>query len=145
MTSLWNKDDPAHAKALRMLEHDLIAWFVTLAPDGSPRSVPVWYFWDEDRMLVVSEPETLKVAAVRRGAPVLMHLDSGGPYGDDVVILRGHAEVSPLSTAEWLAHNREAYIAKYSEAIDDYGMALDDIAAKFSTLIVFTPERVQAW
>ncbi|WP_052226619.1 pyridoxamine 5'-phosphate oxidase family protein [Microbacterium mangrovi] len=145
MTPVWNADDPAHAKARRMLEHDLIAWFVTTASDGSPRSVPVWFFWQDDRMLVVSEPDTLKVAAVRRGAPVLMHLQAGGPYGDDVVILRGRAEISPSPSADWLAANREAYVAKYGEAIDDYGMPLDDIAAKFSTLIVFTPERVQAW
>lgn len=145
MTALWNPDDPVSTKARRMLEHDLIAWLVTTASDGTPRSVPVWFYWQDDRMLVVSEPRTLKVAAIRRGAPVLMHLQAGGPFGDDVVILHGRAEISPDSSADWLAANRDAYVAKYGPAIDDYGMPLDDIAAKFSTLIVFTPERVRAW
>jgi PPOX class probable F420-dependent enzyme len=128
-----------------MLERDLIAWLVTIASDGTPRSVPVWFFWQDDRLLIVSEPVTLKVAAIRRGAPVLVHLQAGGPFGDDVVILHGRAEISPRSSADWLAANRDAYVAKYGDALDDYGTPLDDIAAKFSTLIVFTPERVQAW
>ena len=145
MTSLWNRADPVHAKAQRMLEQDLIAWLVTTARDGSPRSVPVWFYWQDDRMVIVSEPDTLKVAAIRRGAPVLMHLQAGGPFGDDVVILYGQAEISERSAADWLEENRESYVAKYGEGIEDYGMPLEDIAQKFSTLIVFTPERVQAW
>lgn len=128
-----------------MLEHDLIAWFVTTASDGTPRSAPVWFFWQDEKVLIVSEPTAFKVAAVRRGAPVLIHLQAGGPFGDDVVILHGRAEIAPHPSADWLTKNRDAYVAKYGAGIEDYGMPLDDIAAKFSTQIVFTPERVQAW
>jgi PPOX class probable F420-dependent enzyme len=145
MTTLLNADDPIHAKALRMLDDDLIAWFVTTARDGSPRAVPVWFLWQGGRMVVMSEPETGKVAAIRRGAPVLMHLQAGGPFGDDVVILHGTAEVAEQSMSEWLAANREAFVDKYDEAIDSYGAPMDAIAEKYSTVIVFTPTRVQAW
>lgn len=145
MTSLLDSADPAHAKALTMLEDELIAWFVTSAADGSPRAVPVWFFWQDERMVVMSEPKTGKVAAVRRGAPVLMHLQAGGPFGDDVVILHGTAEVSEQSMADWLVDNNDAYVAKYREAIESYGTPMDEIAEKFSTVIVFTPERIQAW
>lgn len=145
MTALLNADDPVHAKALRMLETDLIAWFVTTAPDGSPRGVPVWFLWQDGRLVVMSEPKTGKVAAVRRGAPVMMHLQAGGPYGDDVVILHGSAEIIEQPMTGWLAENREPFIAKYAEAIASYETPIDEIAAKFSTVIVFTPERIQAW
>ena len=145
MTTLLNADDPIHAKALRMLDDDLIAWFVTTARDGSPRAVPVWFLWQGGRMVVMSEPETGKVAAIRRGAPVLMHLQAGGPFGDDVVILHGTAEVAEQSMSEWLAANREAFVDKYDEAIDSYGAPMDAIAEKYSIVIVFTPTRVQAW
>ena len=145
MTTLLNADDPIHAKALRMLDDDLIAWFVTTARDGSPRAVPVWFLWQGGRMVVMSEPETGKVAAIRRGAPVLMHLQAGGPFGDDVVILHGTAEDAEQSLSEWLAANREAFVDKYDEAIDSYGAPMDAIAEKYSTVIVFTPTRVQAW
>ena len=145
MTALLNPSDPVHAKAQKMLENELIAWFVTTAPDGSPRAVPVWFLWQDGRMVIMSEPKTGKVAAVRRGAPVLMHLHAGGPFGDDVVILHGTAEISPQSMAQWLADNNDVYVAKYDEAIDSYGTPMDEIAEKFSTVIVFTPERIQAW
>ncbi len=145
MTALLNPDVPADAKALGMLEHDLIAWFATTAADGGLRAVPVWFFWDDGRVVVMSEPKTGKVAAVRRGAPVLLHLQAGGPYGDDVVILHGTAEIADESMSTWLEENREAFVAKYAAAIADYGTPVDDIAEKFSTVIVFTPERIQAW
>ncbi|MDL9981286.1 pyridoxamine 5'-phosphate oxidase family protein [Microbacterium sp. ASV49] len=145
MTGLLNPDVDVDAKALRMLENDLLAWFVTTARDGTPRAVPVWFLWHDGRVIVMSEPQTGKVAAVRRGAPVLMHLQAGGPFGDDVVILHGTAEIDARSTAEWLAEHHDAYLGKYAEAIDDYGVPLDDIAVKFSTIIVFSPGRIQAW
>lgn len=145
MMSIPNPDVTVDAKALRMLENDLLAWFVTTARDGTPRAVPVWFLWHEGRVIVMSEPQTGKVAAVRRGAPVLVHLQAGGPFGDDVVILHGAAEISEQTTTEWLAENRDAYVGKYAEAIADYGASLDDIAVKFSTIIVFTPERIQTW
>lgn len=145
MTALLNPSEPAHTKALKMLEDELIAWFVTTAPDGSLRAVPVWFFWQDGRLVIMSEPKTGKVAAVRRDAPVLVHLQAGGPFGDDVVILHGRAEVSEQSMGDWLADNNDAYVAKYGEAIESYATPMDQIAEKFSTVIVFTPERIQAW
>jgi PPOX class probable F420-dependent enzyme len=145
VTTLLNLDDPIHAKALRMLDDDLIAWFVTTARDGSPRAVPVWFLWRDGRIVLMSEPDTGKVAAVRRGAPVLIHLHAGGPFGDDVVILHGTAEIAEQSMTEWLAENRAAFVEKYVEAIDSYGTPMESIAEKYSTVIVFTPTRVQAW
>lgn len=146
MAALLDPTDPTHAKALRMLEHDLIAWFVTTAPDGTPRAVPVWFFWLDGKVYLVSEPKTGKVAAVRRGAPVLLHLQAGGAYdGEDVVILHGSARISDRTSAEWVAENEDAYLDKYREALKAFGSPLDAAMAQFSVLIVFTPERIQAW
>jgi PPOX class probable F420-dependent enzyme len=146
MAALVDLSEPAHAKALRMLDHELIAWFTTIGKDGAPRAVPVWFFWDDGRLFVMSEPDAAKVAHVRRGSPVLVHLHAGGPFGDDVVILHGSAEISPRTTAEWLADGyRASYEAKYAAAIADYGTPLDGIAEAFPTLIEFSPRRLQAW
>lgn len=145
MSALIDLSDPAHAKALRMLEHELIAWFVSIAKDGAPRAVPVWFYWDDGRLFVFSEPTAGKVAHVRRGSPVLVHLNAGGPFGDDVVILHGTAEISPRSTAEWLVDYGEPFGAKYAAAIEDYGSPLPQIGETFDTLIEFTPRRLQAW
>ncbi|PWD51041.1 hypothetical protein C8046_10670 [Serinibacter arcticus] len=141
----FDPENDAHAKALGMLERDLIAWIVTTAEDGSPRAVPVWFFWHDGRLSILSEPGSHKVAHVRRGSPVLVHLQAGGPFGDDVVVLRGSAEVLDRGTLSWLEDHREAYSAKYAEAIEAYGMPIEDIVEKFSTVLTFTPEHLLAW
>ncbi|WP_136709654.1 pyridoxamine 5'-phosphate oxidase family protein [Agromyces sp. H66] len=135
---------PEREKAHGKLERDLICWFTTTYPDGRPHAVPTWFFRHDERLFVFSRPDAVKVAHVRRGSPVLVHLESGR-FGNDVVVLSGTAEISSRSTTEVLREFRDAYETKYAEAIADYGMSLDEIAELFSTAIVFTPERLMAW
>jgi PPOX class probable F420-dependent enzyme len=145
MTEQFDIAAPQYDKARRMLQTDLIAWFTTVGPDGKPHAVPVWFFWHDGRVLIFSEPGTVKVRHLREGSPVLVHLHAGGPFGDDVVILHGRAEVSDRGAASWLGEFRDAYAEKYAAAIKAYGMPLEAIPEKFSTALVFTPERLQAW
>jgi PPOX class probable F420-dependent enzyme len=136
---------PEHEKARRMLAHELIAWFTTVSPEGRPHAVPVWFFWHDGAAHVFSEPHTVKVRHVRAGSPVLLHLNAGGPFGDDVVILDGAAEVSDRDAASVLADFRDGYLEKYADAIADYGLPIEEIQAKFSAVLVFTPERLLTW
>ncbi|MFE1644486.1 pyridoxamine 5'-phosphate oxidase family protein [Microbacterium sp. P01] len=144
-TTALDPANPEHEKALRMLEHDLIAWITTIGKDGTPRAVPVWFLWQDGRVFIMSEPTAGKVAHIRRGSPVLVHLQAGGEFGDDVVILHGSAEISPQPTAEWFATHGDTYGQKYAAAIEDYGTPADQLPGVFSSLIVFTPARVQTW
>lgn len=144
MAAVFNDGTGADAKALELLQNRRIGWFTTIGKDGTPRAVPVWFWWEDGLVYVLTEPATGKVAHVRRGSPVLFHLETG-PTGDDVVIMHGSAQILPESTAQWLAPRRDAYEQKYAEAIVAYGMPLDEIAEVYSTTIVFTPERAQSW
>jgi PPOX class probable F420-dependent enzyme len=144
MTDVLDPARPEHEKALRLLETRTIAWFTWVGRDGAPHGVPVWFFWHDGQVIVLTEPDTAKVSAVRRGSPILVHLETG-EFGSDVVILGGSAEISDRSSSEWLPDFREAYEQKYAAAIADYGTPLDDIAEKFSTTLVFTPARVLTW
>jgi PPOX class probable F420-dependent enzyme len=145
MTEEFDLSAPEYEKARRMLQTDLIAWFTTVTSDGKPHAVPVWFFWHDGRVVIFSEPGTVKVTHVREGSPVLVHLHAGGPFGDDVVILHGRAEVSERDAESWIGEFRDAYAEKYADAIDAYGMPLEAIPEKFSAALVFTPERLQAW
>lgn len=142
--TLLDREKAEHAKALGKLEHDLIAWFTTVGADGAPHAVPVWFFWHDGHVLVFSEPGTVKVAHVRAGSPVLVHLEAG-VFGNEVVIIDGTAEISGRSTADWLTEIGGAYEQKYERAIADYGSSLRQIAETFDTAIVVTPTRVRAW
>jgi PPOX class probable F420-dependent enzyme len=144
VAEIFRPDDPAHQKALRLLADRIIAWFTTVDADGKPHAVPVWFFLHDGRIFVFSRADTVKVAHVRRGSPVLIHLDSGA-FGNEVVVLHGAAEVSDRDAASWLSEFRDGYERKYAEAIADYGQTLDQIVAGFPTAVVFTPERVLTW
>jgi PPOX class probable F420-dependent enzyme len=145
MSETFDISGAEHDKTRRMLQNDLIAWFTTVDSGGRPHAVPVWFMWHGGALVVFSEPQTVKVSHVRAGSSVLVHLQAGGEYGDDVVILSGRAEISARSAGEVLDDFRDAYVAKYAGAIDDYGMPLEAVTEKYSTAIVFTPEHLLAW
>ncbi|KQQ93830.1 hypothetical protein ASF62_06465 [Leifsonia sp. Leaf325] len=143
-SALFDQANPAHVKALEKLDSEIIAWITTVRSDGAPRSVPVWFLWHEGAVLVMSEPTTAKVHAIRRGSPVQVHLETG-PFGSEVVILSGSAEISDTDATGWLPRIRDVYSTKYAEAMADYGMDIEPIMAQFSSVIVFTPEKLSAW
>jgi PPOX class probable F420-dependent enzyme len=145
MSTVIDISGPEHDKARRMLAHELVAWFTTVSADARPHAVPVWFFWHEGRAYVFSEPTTVKVAHVRAGSPVLLHLNAGGPFGDDVTILEGSAEIDERGAAAVVAGFRDAYERKYSDALADFGMPLDAVTEKYSTALVFTPHKLLAW
>lgn len=144
MARRFDPADPALAEPLRLLHERTIAWFTTVDADGRPHAVPVWFLWHDGVVLVFSEEKTAKVRHVRRGSPVLVHLETGA-FGNEVVILSGAAQVSDRTSAEWLTEFREAYAEKYAAAIADYGQPLDQIVETFSTTLVFTPDEILAW
>ena len=142
--AIFDESRTEHRKALRKLGHDLIAWFTTVNANGEPHSVPVWFFWLHGRVIVFSEPTATKVEHVRRGSPVLVHLE-GGHSGNDVVVLNGTAEISARDAAQWLADIGDAFGAKYAEGMVEFGMGLGLFAEKYSTVIVVTPTKLTAW
>ena len=106
--------------------------------------MPVWFLWHHDRLLVMSEPRTAKVADVRHGSPALLHLHTRAD-GNGVVVLSGPAVLSDRTAPQWLPETGEAYTAKYAEAMVAYGMALEPIAEKFHVVIELVPTDLQAW
>ncbi|MCR2817159.1 pyridoxamine 5'-phosphate oxidase family protein [Microbacterium jiangjiandongii] len=145
MDDLFDVDKPAHAMARTRLSTDLIAWLVTTTAEGRPHPAPVWFFWHDGVLTILSEPDTLKVKHLQRGSQAVVHLDSGGAFGDDIVVLQGDVRLEPNGAETWLEQFREPYEAKYHRAIAAYGMPLEQFGRTFSTRIVFTPTRLVAW
>lgn len=145
MSQLFVAGDPAHEKALGLLRSELIAWFTTVAEDGTPHAVPVWFFWHDDALWIITRPDTVKAAHVRRGSRALVHLNTQGDFGADVVVLTGSAEFAAESAAEWVEGVREDYVAKYAAAIEDFGMPLEAVLEQFSAVIRMTPDKLLTW
>lgn len=143
-TTLFDPARPAHVAALNRLPTERIAWLSFTDAAGAPHSVPVWFFWRDGLIYIVSEPATGKVRSVRRDGRVQLNLESD-PFGNEVVIIEGRAELSDRPSAYWLAEFGQQYLDKYGEAIAAFGMPLAAIAEKFSVTIVVTPTKVRAW
>jgi PPOX class probable F420-dependent enzyme len=128
----------------RRLQSDTISWLVTTRPHGRPHAVPVWFLWHDGRLLIMSEPDTVKVKNLRRSPHALLHLDTDAT-GNGVVVLTGPAVISERSSREWLPAIGDAYTAKYADGMKSFGMGLEAIAERFSVVIELTPDSLTAW
>ena len=86
----------------------------TLAQDGSPVSVPVWFDWDGTAIRVFSGIKSAKVKRIWRDARVTLlvanHLDEGEAW----VAFDGEAKIPPEGAVELL----EQLAAKYWDLSD---------------------------
>jgi PPOX class probable F420-dependent enzyme len=100
----WSSVD-ARLRALREL------WVTTASPDGKPDAVPVWFWWDGERVYFTSGPRGWKARNLLHQPAVVLHNGDGA----DTIILKGDAEV--VTDREELARIDAAYGAKY---VDPY-------------------------
>ena len=67
----------------------------TLAKDGSPISVPVWFDWDGKAVRMITAENTAKVRRIRRDARVTFLVTNHPDEDDAWVAFDGLAEVHP--------------------------------------------------
>jgi Pyridoxamine 5'-phosphate oxidase len=65
-------------------------WIVSVRPDGSPHSAPVWGLWVDGAVVFSTSPDSRKGLNLARDPRVVINLESG----DDVVILEGEVETT---------------------------------------------------
>src|SRR5215475_3139505 len=95
------------------LERDIIAWLTTVRPTGQPDTVPVWFLWRDNGILIYSQPDTRKLKNLAQNAKVSVVLDDTNG-GGDVVRIEGTAKVASDYPA---ASDVPAYSEKYSRQI----------------------------
>jgi PPOX class probable F420-dependent enzyme len=120
------------------LRDEQVVWLTTVDRTGTPRSVPVWFLWDGEVVLIYTPPDTLKVRNIERHPRVNLHFD-GDARGGDIVVLTGKARVAPDAPA---VSSNPPYIEKYGAGIERIGMTPTSFSARYSTPILVTPERV---
>jgi len=126
------------ARVARRLREELIAWLVTVHPDGTPQPVPVWFLWDGRTVLLYSQPDTGKLRNLAANPRVALHLDGDG-RGGDIVVLTGEARVV---TDVPPADRVPAYLEKYRPAIGRIGMTPERFARAYSVALRFAPRRL---
>jgi hypothetical protein len=100
-------DDPV---AQRLLSSSNPARLAYVAPDGTPRVVPVGFHWNGTVIVIGSVPGSAKVAALQANPAVALTIDTSPPvWPPNVLLIRGTAEVSLVDGVfpEYLAASRK--------------------------------------
>lgn len=123
-----------------LLDRELTAWLCTVAPDGTPHAVPVWYVRAGQDILTFAAPSTRKVRNLRSNPRCVLHLPSGDP--GRVVIIHGQAELLDQPTAEVAP---AAYWERYAALMALGGWTRDGIEREHTQAIRIRPERILHW
>src|SRR5262249_15583010 len=64
-------------------------WLATTRPGGRPHVMPVWFWWDGQRIYFVTQRGSQKARNMARQPAVVVHAGDG----DDVIIVEGAVEI----------------------------------------------------
>jgi PPOX class probable F420-dependent enzyme len=136
--------DPANLKGAWAREHlalDIVGWLTTVAPDGTPQSSVVAFFWDGAEIVVYSQPDTPKVRNIASNPRVAFNL-GGDAYGDHMLSVEGIATPDPSVPPQ---DQVAPYMTKYREPLAHWSMDPADTAREFSLAIRIRPTRIRAF
>ncbi|NLG56621.1 MAG: TIGR03667 family PPOX class F420-dependent oxidoreductase [Rhodococcus sp.] len=126
------------ARVLRRLRDEQVLWLTVVDRKNAPRSMPVWFLWDGETILIYSQPNQLKIRSIEANPNVDLHFNSD-PGGGDVVVLLGQARVAPDAPP---AVDNAPFVEKYHEPIAGLGMTPQSFSDSYSTPILVTPTRL---
>jgi PPOX class probable F420-dependent enzyme len=129
--------NPKDAHTDERLRKDPIIWLSSVRPDGCPHLVPVWFLWDDKKILIFSQPNAQKIRNLRQNTNAILALD-GTDDGEDVVMLEGKAE---LLNDPAVNPALPASIAKYDSQLKSMGYTAEAMAAEYTQAIRITPTR----
>ena len=130
------------ARAARRLREEIIGWLTTVAPDGQPQPVPVWFLWDGDRsILLYSRPGKRKLRNIEANPKVSLSLDSDGIEAD-IVVVWGELRVSDDPPADQVPE----YVEKYRGRIEALSWKTPErFADDFSVPLRLEATRIHGW
>lgn len=121
------------------LRSNEMVWLTTVRSDGRPHSVPVWFLWESETILIFSKPNTQKIYNLRQNHYVTLALDD---TKKGVVILEGTAELLGRGDA---SERLQAYGEKYREGLRRIGVTVEAFTTLYSQPIRVTPVRLITW
>lgn len=127
------------ARAAKRLREEPLAWLTTVDSSGMPRPIPVWFFWDGARsVLLYSQPGTAKLRNLERNPRVSLNLDGNG-QGGDIVVCLGTAAVSDDPPGDRVPE----YVEKYLALIERNRWSPASFAADYSVPLRITIDRIR--
>ncbi|HVB24303.1 MAG TPA: pyridoxamine 5'-phosphate oxidase family protein [Ktedonobacteraceae bacterium] len=119
------------------LNNNLITWLTTVRPDGRPHTVPVWFLWDGETILIFRAIK-VKVHELKQNPNVTLALDPSN-NGNDIVVVEGTAElVDDVNIAATLP----AFAQKYDALLKEMGWTAESMAPNYPHAVRVTPRRI---
>ncbi len=122
------------------LAGDIVGWLTTVAPDGTPQSSVIAFLWNDESVLLYSQPGALKVRNIAAHPRVAFHLQCD-PFGKHLLTLEGIAAPDHTAAAgeAWAA-----YLDKNRDAFGQWGMDPAEARREYSLPIRIRPTRIRA-
>jgi PPOX class probable F420-dependent enzyme len=129
-----NTERGAHVN--ERLHNDLITWLTTVRPDGRPHTVPVWFLWDGETILMFRAIK-VKVQELKQNPNVTLALDPSN-NGNDIVVIEGTAElVEDVNITATLP----AFVQKYNALLKEMGWTAESMAPNYPHAVRVTPKK----
>ena len=134
---MQNLSSERAAHVSERLNSDLITWFTSVRPDGRPHTVPVWFLWDGETILMF-RAKNVKVHELTQNPHVTLAFDPSN-NGNDILVIEGTAElVENSDTTTALA----AYARKYDALLKEMGWTAESMAPNYPYAVRVTPKRI---
>jgi PPOX class probable F420-dependent enzyme len=136
--------DPTTEKGARAdarLRTEVVAWLITVSPQGQPAPRPVWFWWDGATILVYSQRDTAKLRHLEANPRVSFAMRTD-ELGDEITVISGTAAVDRDSPP---ADALPGYVEKYAGLIERLGADPAAFAGEYSVPVRITPTRLRQW
>jgi PPOX class probable F420-dependent enzyme len=119
------------------LRRDHVLWLSSVSNDGHPHLVPLWFVWEDDRIVAFSKPNARKVRNLRSDPRTMLAVGTPGPdFG--VELIEARAELPHAPAAELMPRG---FAAKYRRLLQRAGLSAQRFAEVYSQPIVLRPTR----
>jgi PPOX class probable F420-dependent enzyme len=124
------------------LKFEYVIWLTTVDSRLTPQPRPVWFIWENNSVLIFSQPKAFKVRHIEKHPRVSLHFNSDETGDKHVIIMTGEAIIDKNNPP---ANQVTAYLEKYKTGIADLNMTLESFSAEYSTPIRISPSSLRGW
>ena len=126
---------------LKRLQSEQCIWLTTVGPDGAPQPNPVWFLWEEETILIYTQPGSVKVRNIRQNSHVALNFNCSFD-GSDVAVITGRVQIDEQAPR---ARDNAAYLEKYAAGIADIQMNPERMSAEYNLALRIRPEKLRGF
>jgi PPOX class probable F420-dependent enzyme len=135
-------------RVLRPLQKEEVVWLTTVTSEGVPQPTPVWFWWDEETVLIYSQPGKPKLHNIEQNPTVALHFNCDFA-GHEITIFTGTARnrfgFAVLDPHAPPPHHHPDYLEKYRTGIANINMTPESMGTAYHAAIRVTPTHLRGY